>query len=152
MLKPRRRNRANWRETVAARGISEKDLEFYLNIKRLARKLKVFIQFRIEKAPDQFLISITNDAPILDEDLRRINRVRARFYEYAAEGRPHDFFIENLDTSGGGFGLGYALMDSVLTNLELDPEKSLYLISATRTMVLVALPRTAPAALTAATT
>ncbi len=139
-------------ETARGRGMTENDLKFFLRIKRMARHLKIFIQFRIERAPDQVLISISNDAPILDEDLGRIHRIRNKFYEYAREGRHQDFFIDNLDTSGGGFGLGYALMDSVLTQLDLDPQKSLYLISATRTMVLVALPREAPAALVMAAT
>lgn len=138
-------SRRRGRQQDNTRGLAEEDLKFYVRVKRMARLLKIFIQFRIERSPDQILISISNDAPILDEDLRRINRIRARFQEYADQGRQQEFFIENLDTSGGGFGLGYALMDSVLTQLDLDPQKSLYLISATRTMVLVALPTEAVA-------
>lgn len=116
-----------------------------LRIKRLARKLKVHIHFRIESSVDQVLITVANDAPILDEDMVRISSIRRKFAEYVSQGKHQDFFVENLDTTGGGHGLGYAIMDAILLDLALVPEVSLYLIGASRTMVLLALPLKKPA-------
>ncbi|MCB1324306.1 MAG: hypothetical protein H7A21_17195 [Spirochaetales bacterium] len=113
--------------------------------KALARRLQVFVHLRVETTPDSIWITISNDSPILESDVRRILGVRRKFRDYAAQGRAQDFFIENLDTSGGGHGLGYAVMDSVLLDLGLEPEHTLYLISASRTMVLIALPLEPPA-------
>ncbi len=115
-------------------------------IKNLARQLQVQVHFRIERSLDQALITVANDSPILEEDFLRIRQVRRKFRTYCEEERVDEFFIENLDTSGGGHGLGYAIMDAILLELNLDPDHSLYLISASRTMVLLALPLTRPAA------
>ncbi len=115
-----------------------------LKIKRLARQLDISIHFRIERSVDQVLVTVTNDAPILEEDVNRIDQVRAKFRAYYDRGEPHAFFIENMDTSGGGHGLGYALMDSMLLDMGLQPDHSLYLVSAGRTMVLLALPLKQP--------
>ena len=121
-----------------------KQFESLLRIKRLARQLKIGIHFKIENSPEHLIITVINDSPILERDVQRINTVRKRFLEYALKGETHTFFIENLDTSGGGHGLGYPLMDSVLLDLNLVPENSLYLVSAGRTMVLLALPLEKP--------
>lgn len=115
-------------------------LEPLLSTKRLARELNIHAHIEIERSTDQLLVTITNDSPILQEDVERIATVRNKFRTYRESGRQQDFFIENLDTSGGGHGLGYAIMDSILCEMNLDPERSLYLISATRTMVLLVLP------------
>ncbi|MEQ9363569.1 MAG: hypothetical protein RIF32_04965 [Leptospirales bacterium] len=115
-------------------------LEPLLAIKRLARDLSIHAHIEIQRSVDQLLITIANDSPILREDVQRIATVRNKFREYRDSGRQQEFFIENLDTSGGGHGLGYAIMDSILCEMDLDPERSLYLISATRTMVLLVLP------------
>ncbi len=111
-----------------------------LRIKKLARSLKIHIHFRIETSSDQVLITVSNDAPILEEDMMRIASVRGKFAEYCKEDRQQDFFVENLDTSGGGHGLGYAIMDAIIMDMKLSPETTLYLIGASRTMVLLALP------------
>lgn len=108
--------------------------------KRLARELNIHAYIELERSADEILIKISNDSPILAEDVERIRTVRARFREYRSAGRMQEFFIENLDTSGGGHGLGYAIMDSILCEMNLDPDRSLYLIAATRTMVLLVLP------------
>ncbi len=115
-------------------------LEALLSTKRLARDLNIHAHLEIQRSNDELLVTIANDSPILREDVDRIAGVRRRFREYRESGRQQEFFIENLDTSGGGHGLGYAIMDSILCEMNLDPERSLYLISATRTLVLLVLP------------
>ncbi|MCR9143900.1 MAG: hypothetical protein NXI24_16760 [bacterium] len=116
------------------------EMEPLLRIKRLARDLNIHAHIEIERSPNQLLVTIANDSPILAEDVQRIAGVRRKFREYRDSNRQQEFFIENLDTSGGGHGLGYAIMDSILCEMNLDPMRSLYLISATRTLVLLALP------------
>lgn len=117
-------------------------------IKRMSRELNIYVHYRIERSSDQVLITVANDSPILDEDVKRIHRVRNLFKKYRDQGRQEEFFIEQLDNSGGGHGLGYAIMDSILLEMHLEPEVSLYLISATRTMVLLVLPLSPPADVT----
>lgn len=112
-----------------------------LRIKELARELEVQVRLSAERNDQENLITVTNDSPILDSDMARIRRVRSRFQEYHERDAQQDFFLNNLDTSGGGHGLGYAIMDLILQQMELDPERSLYLIAAERTMVLLVLPR-----------
>ena len=119
---------------------ADSELRPLLETKRLAHRLQIHAHFGIERSSDQLLVTIANDSPILQEDVERISMVRSKFRAYQASGRQQEFFIENLDTSGGGHGLGYAIMDSILSEMNLDPERSLYLIAATRTMVLLVLP------------
>ena len=114
------------------------------NIKGLARRLQIYVHFKLDVSSDQVLITVSNDSPILESDVKRIHEIRRKFRRYREEGRQEEFFIESLDTSGGGHGLGYAIMDSILFDLNLNPETSLFIISASRTMVLLALPRSHP--------
>ena len=121
-----------------------KILKDLVDIKRFCRKHNIGVQMKIESSSDQIQITITNDAPILNEDLERIQSIRSTFRRYQVEQKEDQFFLENINTEGGGHGLGYPLMDSVLTAMNLDPDTSLFLISATRTMILLNLPTTAP--------
>lgn len=119
-------------------------LKDYVAVDRLARLLNIKVAVRMEKSSDELIIQIENDAPILNRDLERIQKVREKFKSHIAAGTEDQFFLENMDTSGGGHGLGYPLMDTILHSLSLDPEQSLFLISASRTMILLRLPLTAP--------
>lgn len=123
---------------------SREALKDLVEVKRLARELRIQVKVRFEKSSDELIIRIENDAPILHRDLSRIQHVRARFKRHIEAGTEDRFFLENLDTSGGGHGLGYPLIDTILHSLSLDPEKCLFLVSAGRTMVLLRLPLTAP--------
>ncbi len=116
------------------------DFRPMLQLKRLARQLSIQVSMVADKTQDEILIRVENDAPIRERDVERIRNVRVRYREYHERGEPHMFFVEHLDTSGGGHGLGYALMDSVLLDMGLDPDRSLYLVPHGKTMVLLALP------------
>lgn len=120
------------------------DLLPLMEIKHMARTLKIYVHLKVEKSTDQLLITVTNDSPILKEDVDRIKNIREKFSQYVMENRMEEFFIESLDTSGGGHGLGYAIMDSALLDLGLRPETSLYMINTDRTMVLLNLPLVKP--------
>lgn len=115
-----------------------------IRIKRFCKKHRIGVQVRIESAGDQLHITVSNDAPILEEDLVRIQSVRSTFRDFQRRGNEEQFFLEHINTSGGGHGLGYPLMDSILTTMHLDPDTSLFLISATRTMILLSLPIVQP--------
>ena len=116
------------------------DFQPMLQLKRLARKLSIQVALTADRTHDQLLFRVENDAPIRERDFERINTVRAQYRDYHERGEPHMFFVEHLDTSGGGHGLGYALMDSVLLDIGLEPDRSLYLVPGGKTMVLLALP------------
>ena len=115
-----------------------------VRIKKLAKEHKINAQFNLQDTGEQIIITVSNNCPILEEDVERIQKARKVFSQYYNEGRPEYFFVENIDTSGGGHGLGYALMDSILLQMSLDPEKSLYLVPTGTTMVLLVLPVKAP--------
>lgn len=121
-------------------------LKNLIYIKRFCKRHGIGVQVHIESAGDQLHISVSNDAPLLEEDLTRIQSARSTFREFQQKGMEEQFFLEHINTGGGGHGLGYPLMDSILTTMHLDPDTSLYLISATRTMILLNLPVQAPQA------
>ncbi len=127
-------------DTLIRPELKNQDAGEFHRLRALAQRLNVHVQFRVETSPDELLITVANDAPVLQEDVTRIHNFRSKFREYYDQGRQTDFFVENLDTAGGGHGLGYAVMDAILLDLGLNPEQCLFLISASRTMVLVALP------------
>ena len=102
------------------------------------RNIKVIL--RIEANKKYIYIEVTNTAPILTKDLNRIYEKRKEYRSYKLEGREQDFFINNLDTSESGFGLGYATIDSFLFDWGLDPERAATIISAIDTTVMLTLP------------
>ena len=116
------------------------DFRPMLQLKRLARKLSIQVAITTDRTDDQILVRVENDAPIRERDVDRIRHVRVQYRQYHERGEPHMFFVKHLDTSGGGHGLGYALMDSVILDMGLDPERTLYLVPGGKTMVLLALP------------
>lgn len=138
LLKRRKRSDAGSNESVS----KEMQAEFapMLELKRLGRELSIQVQLSLDKNKDQLIIRVENDAPIRERDAERIREVRRHYRSYHDRGEPHMFFVEHMDTSGGGHGLGYALMDSVLLDMGLAPEKCLYLVPGGKTMVLLNLP------------
>lgn len=109
-------------------------------VKEKLRKNDVKVLLKIEDDDEYIFIEITNNAPILDEDLQRIYEKRDEFKPYRTSGREHEFFINNLDTSGGGFGLGYAVVDASIQAANYDPEHVVRILAASDTTVLVAIP------------
>ncbi len=111
-----------------------------LKIRKLSREYKIFVHLKIYCTGNEYTIMISNDSPILENDAGRIRKVREKFGEYYNAGRPEAFFMDNIDTGGGGHGLGYALIDAILLQLGLVPETSLFLIPGGGTVVLIVLP------------
>lgn len=128
------------------RSLTEEDKEninmlpllYDIRKKTLDKSLKIILKI---EADDHFLyIEVINTAPILSKDLARIHEKRIEFKKYKDEGREHEFFINNLDTSESGFGLGYAKIDTYLSNWDLDPEKIVTIITSTNTTIMLTLP------------
>ncbi len=122
------------------------DLQSIENLKlfvELTKKLKQYdirSNLKIELRDDYIYIEITNTAPILSHDLQRIYAKREEYRRYKEEGREYEFFINNIDTSDSGFGLGYAKIDSYLYNLGIDPEKAVTVISINNTTAMLSIP------------
>lgn len=116
------------------------DQKTFLQIREKLQKYKINIAYRIHVIEGNVYFEITNTAPILTRDLKRIHDKRDEFRRCFTEGREHEFFINNIDTSESGFGLGYAKIDSFLYNFGLEPEESSAIIAAGDTTVMLILP------------
>ena len=99
--------------------------------------VKVLVSFEVDAG--FIYIEVTNTAPILESDLNRIYAKRDEFRNFSQQGKQQDFFLNNLDTSESGFGLGYATIDSYLTDLGLDPYQTIQIIAASDTTVILSL-------------
>ncbi len=115
-------------------------LKNFIKMRKELRERNIKILLKIEIGDDFIYLEITNTAPILTQDLNRIYEKRDEYRTYRMEGREYEFFINNIDTSDSGFGLGYAKIDSYLANLGLVPENSITIISANNTTALLVLP------------
>ncbi len=126
--------------------ISDADVERLNSLKKINRihtllsKRKVKVIIKIESDNQFIFIEVTNTAPIIAKDLNRIYAKRDEFKIYRDENREHEFFINNLDTSESGFGLGYATIDSTLANMGLDPFKTIQILAASDTTVILSIP------------
>jgi hypothetical protein len=115
-------------------------LEKINDIRKKIRNNDIRILLRIQADNDFLYIEITNTAPILAKDLVRIHEKREEYRRCRDEGREHEFFINNIDTSESGFGLGYAKIDSILADWGLADERAITIISAINTTVMLTLP------------
>ncbi|MGB4267667.1 MAG: hypothetical protein WBK20_00650 [Spirochaetota bacterium] len=128
------------------RTLSNDDLQSIEKLKlfvELQQKLKqndIRIILKIELRDDYIYIEVTNTAPILSHDLQRIYAKREEYRRYKEEGKEYEFFINNIDTSDSGFGLGYAKIDSYLYNLGIDPDKAVTVISINNTTAMLSIP------------
>ena len=117
-----------------------KQLEGFHSIRKKLKEHNINIFYKVQVIEDFLYFEITNTAPMLTMDLRRIHDKRSEFKQYHSEGREQDFFINNIDTSDSGHGLGYAKIDSFLYHLGLEPEESAAIISSIDTTVMLILP------------
>ena len=65
---------------------------------------------------------------------------RDEYRKYKDAGKEYEFFINNIDTSESGFGLGYAKIDSHLSSMGLDVQSAITIISANNTTAMLSLP------------
>jgi len=115
----------------------------FSHLQRLRTELErqdVKVIVKIETDGEYLYIEVTNTAPILEKDLMRIYDKRDEYRSYCERGEEYMFFMNNLDTSESGFGLGYATIDSFLINMGLDPARAVQIIAASDTTVILSLP------------
>ncbi|MFW6366774.1 MAG: hypothetical protein ACOC2H_09925 [Spirochaetota bacterium] len=117
-----------------------KTLHKLADLKGKLKKNNVKVFLKIEADEEFVFIEVTNTAPITDMDMHRIHEKRDEFRKYRLEGREYEFFINNIDTSESGYGLGYATIDSTLASLGLDPDESIKLLAASDTTVILSFP------------
>ncbi len=110
------------------------------NMRDELERLDVKIILKIELENNFIFIEVTNTAPILGVDIQRIHSKRDEFGSYLGTGREFEFFMHNLDTSESGFGLGYATIDSFLYDIGLDPHKTIQILAASDTTIILSLP------------
>jgi hypothetical protein len=128
------------------RDCTDEELEIVKSLKELAdvkgklKKNQIKIYLKIESDNEFVFIEVTNTAPITDMDLHRIHEKRDEFNNYRLEGREYEFFINNIDTSESGYGLGYATIDSTLSSLGLEPVDCIKILAASDTTVIISFP------------
>lgn len=119
---------------------SIKKLKLFIALQNKLKQYDIRIILKIELRDNFIYIEITNTAPILSHDLQRIYTKREEYRRYKQEEREYEFFINNIDTSDSGFGLGYAKIDSYLYNLGIDPDKAVTVISINNTTAMLSIP------------
>ncbi|MDA3899353.1 MAG: hypothetical protein PF637_02405 [Spirochaetes bacterium] len=131
---------------ISKRECNEAEIEQLRSLKRLAqaktllKKNSVQTLLKIESDGEFIFIEVTNTAPITDIDLRRIHEKRDEFFQYHKIGRDYEFFVNHLDTTDSGFGLGYATIDSMLIGIGLDPYQTIQILAASDTTVILSFP------------
>jgi len=115
-------------------------LKLFVELQEKLKQYDIRIILKIELRDNYIYIEIINTAPILSHDLQRIYTKREEYRRYKEEGREYEFFINNIDTSDSGFGLGYAKIDSYLYNLGIDPDKAVTIISINNTTAMLSIP------------
>jgi len=108
-------------------------------LKKLAETYDIRLQVSIYEDDKILIVDVVNSAPILQKDMLSINENRRKFKEAADKGEHHLFFLENIDESGGGAGLGYGTIDACLLGMGLDPEDTMKIIGLNNTTVVLSI-------------
>ena len=109
----------------------------YRKLFRDVREKKVYVELRASAKYPHVWIELINTAPIMNHDLDRIREKRLDFKKHRDAGTEHEFFMNSMDTSDGGSGLGYATIDMTLSSMGLEPLESLYILSLHSTNVMM---------------
>jgi hypothetical protein len=100
-------------------------LERLTAVKKEIQDGRISTVLKIERTAGELVLTVNNTAPILPGDLQRIEQKRCEHLTCLREGREHEFYINNIDTSDSGFGFGYAVINSCLYSMGLDPDRCL---------------------------
>lgn len=109
----------------------------YRMLFRDVREKKVYVELRASSKFPHVWIELINTAPIMNRDLDRIREKRLEFKKHRDAGTEHEFFMNSMDTSDGGSGLGYATIDMTLSSMGLEPLEALYILSLHSTNVMM---------------
>ncbi len=128
------------------RAFTEQESRVIMGLDRLAAMKRMIdesnarVTLAIRSDGRTLTVTVSNTAPILDDDARRIRDRRAEFGKYYRNNRSQDYFIHHIDTSDSGYGLGYAKIDSILYHWGLDPSKAATIETDGGTTVRLSLP------------
>jgi len=128
------------REITPDEKIELKEQKYFRKIREKIHDSGIMIILKMQSDPCYIYVEITNTAPMLIKDLNRIHEKRNEHRKLREQGREYEFFINNLDTSEAGFGLGYAKIDSFLAEWGLNPHDAATIISAIDTTVMLTIP------------
>ncbi len=98
---------------------------------------RVYVEIRASRSGNSVWIEIINTAPILKRDLDRILEKRDAFRAHREAGTEYEFFLNAMDHSDGGSGLGYATIDTHLSDMGLEPMTALTVLSLHNTTVML---------------
>ncbi|MCE9597108.1 MAG: hypothetical protein K8S54_03995 [Spirochaetia bacterium] len=131
------RNQERGEDTAAKEREAMRKTKDYRNLFRDVRGRRVYVEFRASVKPPHLWIELINTAPILNRDLSRIREKREEFKKHREAGTEFEFFMNHMDTSDGGSGLGYATIDTNLASMGQDPMDALYIVSLHSTNVMM---------------
>ncbi|HMU84224.1 MAG TPA: hypothetical protein PKE49_12875 [Leptospiraceae bacterium] len=132
-----RNNPERTEAVIAKEKEAMKKTKDYRNLFRDVRDRRVYVEFRASVKPPHLWVEIINTAPILNRDLDRIREKREEFKKHREANTEHEFFMNHMDTSDGGSGLGYATIDTTLASLGHEPLDALYILSLHSTNVMM---------------
>ncbi len=110
------------------------------NIRKEINEMNISTLLKLENNGHSIQIEVTNTCPILEKDLERIHKKREEYKNCWQAGRECEFFVNNIDTSEAGFGLGYAKIDSFLNNMGLNTDNAVKISSSKSTSAKVSIP------------
>ena len=125
--------------------ITDEDKKFvrapspYAEIYDAVRERRVYLEIRATYRAPFFWLEVINKAPILSRDLDRIYAKRNEFKSHRDAGTEYEFFLNNMDTSDGGSGFGYATIDSQLAEMGLEPLEHLVILPLHNTNIVTTL-------------
>jgi len=118
----------------------KKRLDGTLEFKAIYSKVKgrkVYVEIRASRSDQLLWLEVINAAPILESDLKRISEKRNAFKKHRDAGTEYEFFLNAMDNSDCGSGLGYATIDTHLSDMGLEPLEALTVLSMHNTTVML---------------
>jgi hypothetical protein len=122
--------------------LTAEQIELIKKFRHLVRKVDAEVNMLIAATAETITIEVSNNVPILQRDLDRIEHSRRHHGDLYKQGRANEFFsYENLDTTESA-GFGIAMVDQGFYKLGLDPFEQLHIKSDKReTRVTLVYPR-----------
>ncbi|MCB1143520.1 MAG: hypothetical protein H7A24_11470 [Leptospiraceae bacterium] len=106
---------------VKKQEISEFDKNLLMKIRNQIVKDNRKISMKIRISEETLMITIKNDAPVMDSDMERINDSRTKHHELFLEGKSQDFFRPEFLDEKESAGFGIAMIDEGYYNMGLNP-------------------------------
>ena len=132
-----RNNRKSEEDLTPEEEAKLKETNDFREIYREVKGKRVYVEIRGSRTDKNLWVEIINTAPILERDLGRIQDKRNEFRKHREAGTEYEFFLNAMDTSDGGSGLGYATIDTHLSDMGLEPLDALTILSLHSTNIML---------------